>query len=176
MKKTERLRKEAELTLAKIHGITRHMRNVEDNCLLLGEKLIGLGEIELGHILIANGFIHDASKFHGIEWDNMAPGGVQTVEESAKLKLKMAVNHHRKTNPHHPEYWGEIQKMPRVYIAEMVCDWKARSEEFGASLKDYIDERATKNWNFVKDDKTYKEIMFFVDLLCEKPFEQIGVK
>ena len=165
MKKTDRLRKEAELTIAKIHAITRHMRNVEDNCLLLGEKLIGLCEIELGHGLIANRFIHDASKFHGIEWENMS-SCVTAGEESAKLKLKMAVNHHRKTNPHHPEYWGEIQKMPRVYVAEMVCDWKARSEEFGASLKDYIDERATKNWNFEKDDKTYKEIMVFVDLLC----------
>ena len=172
MKKTDRLRKEAELTIAKIHAITRHMRNVEDNCLLLGEKLIGLGEIELGHGLIANGFIHDASKFHGIEWENMA-SGMTDGEESAKLKLKMAVNNHRKTNPHHHEYRGEIQKMPRVYVAEMVCDWKARSEEFGASLKDYIDERATKNWNFEKDDKTYKEIMVFVDLLCEKPFERI---
>lgn len=172
MKRAERLRKEVELTKSKIHAITRHMRNVEDNCLILGEKLIDKGEVELGLGLIANGFIHDASKFHGIEWENMAPGAV-TNEESAKLKLKMAVNHHRKTNPHHPEYWGEIQKMPRVYVAEMVCDWKSRSEEFGASLKDYIDERATKNWNFAKDDKTYKEIMYFVDLLCEKPFEQI---
>jgi hypothetical protein len=173
MKKTERIRKEAERTMEKIRGITRHMRNVENNCLILGEKLIMRGEIELGHDLIANGFVHDASKFHGIEWDNMAPG-TTTGEESAKLKMKMAVNHHRKINPHHPEYWGEIQKMPRVYIAEMVCDWKARSEEFGSSLKDYIDELATKRWGFVKDDKTYKEIISFVDLLCEKPFEQIA--
>lgn len=173
MKKAERLRKEAELTGNKIRAITRHMRNVQDNCLILGEKLIEKGELELGRGLVANGFIHDASKFHGIEWENMAPGALAN-EESAKLKLKMAVNHHRKINPHHPEYWGEIQKMPRVYIAEMVCDWKARSEEFGASLKDFIDERAIKTWNFAKDDKTYKEIMFFVDLLCEKPFEQIA--
>jgi hypothetical protein len=173
MKKTERIHKEAEKTMEKIRGITRHMRNVEDNCLLLGEKLIMNGEIELGHDLIANGFVHDASKFHGIEWDNMAPGA-PTKEESAKLKMKMAVNHHRKINPHHPEYWGEIQKMPRVYVAEMVCDWKARSEEFGSSLKDYIDEVATKRWNFSKDDKTYKEIMVFVDLLCEKPFENLS--
>ena len=173
MKKTDRLRKEAELTMEKIRSITRHVRNVEDNCLILGEKLIGLGEIELAHKLIANGFIHDASKFHGIEWDNMTPT-TTAGEETAKLKLKMAVNHHRMINPHHPEYWGEIQKMPRVYIAEMVCDWKARSEEFGSSLKDYIDTFATKRWNFVKDDKIHKEIMLFVDLLCQKPFEQIA--
>ena len=55
----------------------------------------------------------------------------------------------------------------------MVCDWKARSEEFGSSLKDYINEYATKRWNFAIDDRTHKEIMTFVDLLCDKPFEQI---
>ena len=172
MKRTDKLRKEALRMMEKIHGITRHMRNVEDNCLILGEKLIERGELELGHDLIANGFIHDASKFHGIEFEYMAPG-TTINEETAKLKMKMAVSHHRKINPHHPEYWGDIQKMPRVYIAEMVCDWKARSEEFGSSLKDYINEYATKRWNFAVDDRTYKEIMGFVDLLCDKPFEQI---
>jgi nuclear transport factor 2 (NTF2) superfamily protein len=63
--------------------------------------------------------------------------------------------------------------MPSVFLAECACDWKARSEEFGTSLRDWIDEFATKRWNFSKDDRTYKEIMAFVDLLCEKPFEQI---
>jgi len=173
MKKTDKLRKQAISTMEKLKGITRHIRNVQDNGLLLGEKLINAGEIELGRGLIANVFIHDVSKFHGIEFDFMAPG-TQKDEESAKLKMKMAVNHHRMVNPHHPEYWGTIQKMPLIYVAEMVCDWKARSEEFGSSLKDYIDEYATKRWSFVKDDKTYKEIMTFVDLLCEKPFEQIA--
>ena len=89
MKRADKLRKLAELTMDKINGITRHMRNVEDNCLLLGEKLIYLGEIELGHGLIANGFIHDSSKFHGIEFEFMAPG-THADEESAKLKMKMA--------------------------------------------------------------------------------------
>ena len=76
MKRTDKLRKEALRMMEKIHGITRHMRNVEDNCLILGEKLIERGELELGHDLIANGFIHDASKFHGIEFEYMAPNTV----------------------------------------------------------------------------------------------------
>jgi hypothetical protein len=169
MKKTERIKTE---TLEKIKGITRHIRNVEDNCLLLGEKLIQRGDIDLGHHLIANGFIHDASKFVGIEWDNMAPGQ-PSQEEGAKLKLKLAVHHHNRTNQHHAEYWNGIENMPDVFVAEMVCDWKARSEEFGTSLRDWIDETATKRWGFVKDDKIYKKIMEYVDLICEKPFEPI---
>lgn len=173
MKRSDKIKKDAELTMSKIRSITRHIRNVEDNCLILGERLIAQGEIDLGKQLVTNGFIHDASKFRGIEWDSIIPGLSSEDIGDKKLKLKMAISNHNQTNPHHPEYWGEIERMPKVYIAEMVCDWKARSEEFGTSLRDWIDETATKRWSFDTDSKTYKEIMALVDLLCEKPFEQV---
>ena len=173
MKKSDRLKKDAGVVMEKIRAISRHIRNVEDNCLILGEKLISRGEVDLGHKLIANGFIHDASKFHGIEWEYMAPGQ-PTIEEGAKLKLKLAVQHHSKTNLHHPEYWGDIKLMPRLYLCEMVCDWKARSEEFGTNLREWILEQATSKFNFAKEDNVYGEIMDFVDLLCPKPFENIS--
>lgn len=164
--------KETTLAMAKIRGIARHIRNVEDNCLLLGEKLIERGEVELGRRLIQNGFIHDISKFQGIEWEYMAPGQ-PSVDDGAKLRLKLAVAHHNRTNPHHPEYWENIQSMPRMYVAEMVADWKARSEEFGTSLRDWIDEQACKRYKFSKDDRVYKDIMEFVDLLCATPFKEV---
>jgi hypothetical protein len=85
----------------------------------------------------------------------------------------MAVFHHAKTNSHHPEYWGHISLMPEVSLAECVCDWKARSEEFGTSLRDWIDVDATKRFDFEKDSKIYKQIMRFVDMICAKPFEQV---
>jgi len=173
MKKSDRIKRQAELTMEKIRGIARHIRNVEDNCLLLGEKLIERGEIDLGHKLIANGYVHDASKFWGVEWDHMAPGQ-PTIEEGAKLKMKLAVQHHAKTNPHHPEFWGTIQLMPRLYLAELTADWKARSEEFGTSLRDWIDEVATKRFNFTTEERVYKEIMEFVEILCPKPFENMS--
>lgn len=172
MKKSDKIRKEAEQVMAKIRAITRHIRNVEDNCFLLGEKLILQGEVDLGKQLIANGFIHDASKFHGIEFEYMAPG-VPMAEESAKLKLKIAIHHHNSTNSHHPEFWGDIKAMPIVFLAECVCDWKSRSQEFGTDLREWIITYATKKFNFSNSDKVYSDIMKFVDLVCEKPFEKI---
>ena len=171
MKRVDKLRKEAELTMTKVRVLTRHIRNVEDNCLLLGEKLILNGEIELGHHLIANGFVHDSSKFFGIEWDYLSV--VHSKEEETKLKLKIAVQHHSQTNAHHPEHWHGIKNMPSVFLAEMVCDIKARSEEFGTNLRDWIDDVATKKYDFTKDDEVYKEIIKYVDLVCQKPFEEI---
>jgi len=172
MKRNERLKKEAEDIMSKIRAIIRHIRNVQDNCLILGEKLILRGEFDLGRNLIAHSMSHDLSKFSGIEWKNMAPG-VKTNEEGAKLKLKLAVHQHNETNHHHAEAWGGIKNMPRIFLAECVADWKARSEEFGESLKTYIDTNATKRYNFTNSDKIYKDIMEFVELLCEKPFENI---
>ena len=105
MKRIDRLKKEAEQTMEKIRALTRHIRNVEDNCLLLGEKLIERGEIDLGRQLIANGYVHDTSKFYGIEFENLSSSTTaNTKEENAKLKMRMAVQHHIMTNQHHPEY------------------------------------------------------------------------
>jgi hypothetical protein len=172
MKKSDRIKKDAELTMSKIRAITRHIRNVEDNCLLLGEKLIERGDIELGKQLIANGFVHDISKFHGIEFEFLSIGNPD--QDNAKLKLKLAIQQHNTTNKHHPESWsGGIKDMPEVYLAEFVCDIKARSEEFGTSLREWVENEATKKWNFTRNDETYTKITFLIDLLCEKPFEQI---
>lgn len=173
MKRSDRIRREAENTMRKIREIARHIRNVEDNCFSLGEKLIERGDIELGRQLIANGYVHDASKFHGIEFEFMAPGQ-KYEEEGAKLKLKLAVHHHRKTNLHHPEAWsGGITDMPDVYLAELVCDLKARSEEFGTALMDYVDNDGLKRWQITKESETYKKILGFVNLLCAQPFTEI---
>lgn len=160
--------------LGKITRLTRHIRNVEDNCVLLGTKLIERGDVELGHQLIANGMVHDASKFSGIEFENLS--SIEPCkEETSKLKLKMAIHQHRKTNPHHVEYWsGGIWDMPDVYLAEMVCDLKARSEEFGTSLRDYIDGEGIKQWGIDKCDEVYKKIDGFVKLLCDTPFQDLS--
>ena len=173
MKKTDRIKKQADETMEKIRAIARHIRNVEDSCLLLGEKLIVGGEIELGKQLISNGYVHDASKFHGIEFEYLSLNN--PVEEDTKLKLKLAVHHHRTTNKHHPEAWsGGIKDMPDVYLAEMVCDLKARSEEFGTDLRKWIDEEATRRYEFTSGDKVYKDLMRFVNILCPKPFETVA--
>ena len=171
MKRSDRLKKDAELTMTKIRAITRHIRNVEDNCFLLGEKLIMSGDIDLGKRLIANGFVHDASKFYGIEFEYLS---LNNPSEENKLKLKLAIHQHNMTNSHHPENWtGGIKDMPDVYLAEFCCDIKARSEEFGTSLREWIDNTATKKWNFKIEDETHTKIMKYVDLLCDTPFEQI---
>jgi hypothetical protein len=44
-------------------------------------------------------------KINGIEFEFMSSVIPPTNEESVKLKLKLAIKHHQKTNLHHPEAW-----------------------------------------------------------------------
>lgn len=146
----------------KIEKVLTHIKNVQRNCYKVGIKLIKKGDVELGRNLMANGQIHDNSKFKGIEFDELFYGS---------HILKEVVKHHATTNPHHPEYWGSIHKMPDVYIAEMVCDWAARASEFGTDLRGWITETATDKFKFNMDDRVGNKIIEYIDLLLEKPFK-----
>lgn len=148
----------------KLDDLITHVDNVRTNCLRLGRKLIEASQADMGRRLIAHGHIHDFSKFLGVEWDFLDPSTTNRVG------LKNAINHHIRTNPHHPEYWGGIEKMPDIYVAEMVCDWKARSTEFANDLREWINNKSLKRFGYTKESTVYKKIMAYVDLVCDKPF------
>jgi len=152
-------------TFEGIDHLLRHIQNVSSNCTILGKKLIEKGEFEFGNTLIANGLIHDNSKFFGIEYEYL--------NSSDTEKQRLAIYQHNRTNRHHPEYWGSIKNMPKIFVAEMVCDWKARSNEFGTDLREWIEKSAMQKFNFTKKDKIWKWINEFLNLLLDKPFKQI---
>lgn len=162
--------------IQRIDELLEHKRLVLDFCIKLGKRLIQSGEFVMGRQLIANGFTHDHSKFFGIEWECIAarediddPNGIK------KATLAMAIHHHNCSNLHHPEHWGNIAKMDRLYIAEMVCDWKARATLFGTSLIDWIESEGMKRWGFTKADTVYQTIMVFVKMLCDEKFSPVQV-
>jgi len=146
----------------KIETVLNHIQNVQRNCYKLGLKLIKCGEVELGRNLIANGQIHDNSKFKGIEFEHLFYGDPI---------LSDVIKHHNTTNPHHPEFWGKIQSMPEIYLIEMVCDCKSRSEEFGSDVRVWFSETATKKYSFLMDDEVGKKITHYLDLLLSPPFK-----
>lgn len=157
-------------TLKKVDALYRHIEEVQRNCRLLGKRLIEQGHEELGVHLIRNALVHDQSKFSGIEWDYLLNAS-ETAEDKANLAL--AIKHHNRTNLHHPEAWLGVKNMPSVYLAEMVCDWKARSSEFGSSMMDWVNEGAAKRYEYTKRDKVYKEIMSYTKLLLDEPFKKL---
>lgn len=139
--------------------------------MLLGGRLIENGEVDLGRMLIANGYIHDNSKFYGIEWEYLNCNEWPFPEEKRSL-FEAALHQHVTTNKHHPEYWGAggIEEMPRLYLAEMTADWKSRSAEQGSDLMEWVKEKATKKFHFSTSGRVYKELKDFIELLLEKRF------
>jgi hypothetical protein len=61
--------------------------------------------------------------------------------------------------------------MPRIYIAEMVCDWKSRSSEVGNDLRQWIKDKATGKFNFAVNSRVWKEIKYFVDMVLDPAFK-----
>lgn len=148
--------------LEKVHNLLRHIHNVQANCIHLGEKLITRGEEQIGIRLIRNGLQHDATKFDGIEWE--------LLDLADHPNHYLAVFEHQKHNRHHPEFHVNIHDMCDVDVAEMVCDWKARSGEFGTGLKEWIEVKATAKWQFKMTDPIGRKIKKYMKLLLDKPF------
>lgn len=150
--------------MQRLRCLLKHIENVREDCELLGMKLIERGEFEFGKTLIQHGLVHDSSKFSGIEWEEL--------NGHHDHLLEVAIREHVTKNAHHPEYWGEggIHEMPRVFVAEAVCDWHARSSEFGTCLRDWIEKDATQRFGFNNTDKVYDSIQEFVNLLLDNSF------
>jgi hypothetical protein len=152
----------------KINAILKHRHGVTQYTENLGLKLIDRGLVDIGHRLIMNGLVHDQSKFTPFEFDHLWPD--DPLLEEARI-------HHARSNPHHPEYWGgKIAYMPPEYLAEFSCDVSARATEFGQSPSDWIENEATKKYDFEINSKVHKNICFYLDLLFDKPFKPIKKK
>lgn len=82
--------------------------------------------------LYGHAFTHDLSKFlpsEFIPYTKYFFDGKKNKEE-----FKKAVKLHKRRNKHHLEYWhredGSAKKIPRKYILQMICDWRAMSNKF----------------------------------------------
>jgi hypothetical protein len=152
--------------LKRIRELLRHVKLVQEAAQRIGESLIEQGDSKLGRELIANSMNHDLSKFRGIEWNAIGNRNTGCSQDEKQL----AILQHVQSNLHHPEYWGGVNDMPKVYLYEMVCDWFARSVEFGTDLRDWVKETAVNKYDIRRNSKPWKEIKRALDILLDQPF------
>ncbi len=89
--------------------------------------------------------IHDLSKFSLHEAYGYAVHDFKNPAPTLTI-FKNAWHHHKLNNPHHPEYWFDVEKngkatplpMPSIYIGEMVADWLGASQSYGQNLEDWL--------------------------------------
>lgn len=161
---------DADLYIERLDRLHRHVSNVQEAGKLLASRLFKRNtdaDRHIAHELVCNVHIHDASKFRGIEWQYLH---AEVKEESPEL-FKAAWLNHVQNNPHHCEYWGGIEYMPPVYLAEFVCDTYARATEFGTDYTVWLKEEASKKYQFSLNGKTWKLIKDFKELLLDPTFK-----
>ena len=138
--------------------------------------------------------VHDRSKFVDpeytpyvyITWSKKCQReGIEfEVPEDIKDQMHEATVYHVLNNKHHPEYWDgnptdvinkdnrdkptdrivDGRKMPIIYLAEMIADWSAMSEEFNEPgpykwARDFVNVR----WEF--SEEQVELIYKFIDYL-----------
>lgn len=153
-----------------LESLIRHIKLVREAAWLLATRFWERneeGDQEFAKRLMVNVGSHDDTKFFGIEWTDLRPNN------SDSEKLTLAHQQHLASNSHHPENWGGLNSMPDLTIAEMVCDWKARSDEKGSDLRDWIKNAAVEKYSISPQGRAYKKIKEYVDLLLDPPFGKI---
>ena len=101
-------------------------------------------------------------------------GGDLELPESIKEAIHKATFHHIKSHRHHPEFWDETStletlnkndrdkpsgvvvdgtKMPMTYVAAMVADWMAMSEELGGHPAKWAKDNIGVRWSFTDEQE-----------------------
>jgi len=114
-------------------------------------------------------------------------GAEYIPSEDIKNQMQAATFHHVKINQHHPEAWDEkstlesinnkdrdkppeeivdATNMPLSYVATMIADWLAMSEEKNTCPYEWTKNNIDKRWKFNKDQE--KLIYDLIDKVWEK--------
>jgi hypothetical protein len=152
----------------------KHIKKVETNCYVLA-KAIAESTPDLALELIKRGRTHDSSKLNEYELINL---NLPNNSEDFRSALKI----HHQNNRHHPEHFEYMRKyhgknfrainyMSTTDVAEMVCDWVARGQEFGTGVREWVENEATKKYEFTMDEEIGKTINKYLDILLTPKFE-----
>lgn len=136
-----------------LHTVSQHRREVRRLCFKCG--------------LYWQGLTHDLSKYSPVEFFNGVKYYSGTTSphhgERAACGYSKAWIHHHNRNKHHAEYWQDIVggkpscvKMPKKYLAEMICDRVAACKIY---LKDnYTEDAALNYYNSKKDENQFHPV------------------
>jgi hypothetical protein len=120
---------------------------------------------------------HDLSKFKEPEYTpylhvnwkyHMKERGAEYIPSNViENQMNSATFHHVSTNKHHPDYWDnnlnldnrdkivDSTKMPLTYVATMVADWLAMSEEKKTNPYEWAKQNINKRWKFNKEQEEF---------------------
>lgn len=125
---------------------------------------------------------HDNSKYSEEEFNayrrHFFPTNTEKTDENQETALdefEAAWEHHKRNNPHHPQYWvnpetGVPEDMSLGAIIEMLCDWMAMSKKFNDNTIDWYENKADKEKKAMTDQTKAIVEYFLYKLLNGKTF------
>lgn len=120
--------------------------------------------------ILRRAFVHDYSKLSSKEFNSFLVfedynNSLRDASVLYKKEEEVFLKEHWKNNKHHPEYWDNPSKMQEIDIVEMVCDWHARSVEYGTDLKEFVKTRQHNRFQF--SDEMYEKINKYIEILLK---------
>lgn len=145
-----------------------HKSFVIKSCLKMSNYLIENGKSDLAVALLKRANIHDNSKLVGPELELLSSiYGNQSAFLNPTVKLsnqeKEVIEKHWENNRHHPEHFNNYEKMSELDILEMVCDWYARSMQYGTDFLDFVRVRQETRFHF--SDELFEKIYKYCEIL-----------
>lgn len=174
-----------ESKLTQLDDIMVHVGFVMKAGHKLSRKLMLSGEEDKAIGLLQRILMHDFSKslvdeFYGMAKfsEDMASMKDPNVKRVADGKMD-AIKLHWSRNDHHPEFWTAVMpntltnsepieissEMSELSIAEMCCDWYARSMQFNSNVLDFYKIMSKDRWKFTKEQDEL--IVKFLSMLQE---------
>jgi hypothetical protein len=140
-----------------ISDTLQHKKFVLLSCAKLAQFLFDNGKKEFAFELMERSYIHDISKLNKDEFYGMATFATDVEAMKNKSVTKpsdekmLAISLHWSRNTHHPEFHKQIEDMSIMDIAEMCCDWHARSVQFKTNLLEWVNDKLQPRFQFSED-------------------------
>ena len=145
-----------------------HKDLVLASCWKMANYYISVHDIDRAIEIVQRGWLHDNSKFNEDELVALAQinddkismrDPCKALSQDSKAFLKLHYLH----NTHHPEHWDDVTQMPEMDVVEMVCDWHARSVQFGTDLIEFAKTRQESRFHFPPE--MFKKILELCQIL-----------
>lgn len=151
-----------------IDDLLVHKQYMLESCNKMVKWLLNNNQEVLAIELVERAIIHDNSKFTDEEMD--ALGKLYETKEPLvnpdhilEDSDKDLIRTHWKNNRHHPEYFDKITDMMEIDIIEMVCDWYARSNQFGTDLMEFVHKRQENRFHF--PNEIYRKVIKYCNIM-----------
>ena len=156
-----------ERVLNYINDTITHKKYFMESAMRMSKVLLEENKEELAIELLKRAAYHDNSKFDKDEMCSLSAISCKKALIDPNINMdqhtQQILEHHWRKNRHHPEHFKDVRDMKEIDILEMVCDWHARSTQYGTDLLEFVEVRQENRFHF--PDDMFKKIWNYCNII-----------